>query len=193
MTPQLQQAIRLLQLSTLHLRQEIQQAVESNPLLELADDFGDDSLPEHDEERQDEELDTERDDALEELVQDEPGVETEWDDVYSGQTSSATASLPDDADEWQQGHAVSGDLQDHLLWQLNLTPMSDVDRIIAMAIIDRQGRHRNEFLEADGRASIEFHQLDAREPRQVREGREQQRVRAYLFLNSRRGRRSRTH
>ena len=33
MTPQLQQAIRLLQLSTLDLRQEIQQAVESNPLL----------------------------------------------------------------------------------------------------------------------------------------------------------------
>lgn len=136
MTPQLQQAIRLLQLSTLDLRQEIQQAVESNPLLELADDFGDDSLPEHDEERQDEGLDTERDDALEELVQDEPGVETEWDDVYSGQTSSATASLPDDADEWQQRHAVSGNLQDHLLWQLNLTPMSDVDRIIAMTIIE---------------------------------------------------------
>ena len=136
MTPQLQQAIRLLQLSTLDLRQEIQQAVESNPLLELADDFGDDSLPEHDEERQDEELDTERDDALEELVQDEPGAETEWDDVYSGQTSSATASLPDDADEWQQRHAVSGNLQDHLLWQLNLTPMSDVDRIIAMTIIE---------------------------------------------------------
>jgi len=31
MTPQLQQAIRLLQLSTLDLQQEIQQALESNP------------------------------------------------------------------------------------------------------------------------------------------------------------------
>ena len=35
MTPQLQQAIRLLQLSTLDLRLEIQQAVETNPLLEM--------------------------------------------------------------------------------------------------------------------------------------------------------------
>lgn len=35
MTPQLQQAIRLLQLSTLDLRQEIQQTLENNPLLEI--------------------------------------------------------------------------------------------------------------------------------------------------------------
>ena len=34
MTPQLQQAIRLLQLSTLELQQEIQQALDANPLLE---------------------------------------------------------------------------------------------------------------------------------------------------------------
>ena len=35
MTPQLQQAIRLLQLSTLDLQQEIQEALESNPLLDV--------------------------------------------------------------------------------------------------------------------------------------------------------------
>ncbi|MFZ5592734.1 MAG: RNA polymerase factor sigma-54 [Pseudomonadota bacterium] len=38
MTPQLQQAIRLLQLSTLELQEEVQQALESNPLLELAEE-----------------------------------------------------------------------------------------------------------------------------------------------------------
>ena len=38
MTPQLQQAIRLLQLSTIELQQEIQSALDSNPLLELAED-----------------------------------------------------------------------------------------------------------------------------------------------------------
>ena len=41
MTPQLQQAIKLLQLSTLDLQLEIQQAIESNPLLELEEDFAD--------------------------------------------------------------------------------------------------------------------------------------------------------
>jgi RNA polymerase sigma-54 factor len=35
MTPQLQQAIKLLQLSTLDLQAEIQEALDSNPLLEL--------------------------------------------------------------------------------------------------------------------------------------------------------------
>lgn len=39
MTPQLQQAIRLLQLSTLDLQQEIQQALDSNPLLELEEEL----------------------------------------------------------------------------------------------------------------------------------------------------------
>jgi RNA polymerase sigma-54 factor len=38
MTPQLQQAIRLLQLSTLDLQQEIQEAIESNPLLEIEEE-----------------------------------------------------------------------------------------------------------------------------------------------------------
>lgn len=38
MTPQLQQAIRLLQLSTLELQQEIQEALDANPLLEMDDD-----------------------------------------------------------------------------------------------------------------------------------------------------------
>ena len=38
MTPQLQQAIRLLQLSTLDLQQEIQSALDSNPLLEVEED-----------------------------------------------------------------------------------------------------------------------------------------------------------
>ncbi len=42
MTPQLQQAIKLLQLSSLELQTEIQQALESNPMLEMAED-GDDN------------------------------------------------------------------------------------------------------------------------------------------------------
>jgi len=49
MTPQLQQAIRLLQLSTLDLQQEIQEALETNPMLEVReDDSGNSSDGEHD-------------------------------------------------------------------------------------------------------------------------------------------------
>ena len=39
MTPQLQHAIRLLQMSTLDLRQEIQENLENNPLLEIEENF----------------------------------------------------------------------------------------------------------------------------------------------------------
>ena len=41
MTPQLQQAIRLLQLSTLDLQNEIQEALDSNPMLEVAEETTD--------------------------------------------------------------------------------------------------------------------------------------------------------
>ena len=41
MTPQLQQAIRLLQLSTLELEQEIQDCIDGNPMLETEDDWAD--------------------------------------------------------------------------------------------------------------------------------------------------------
>ena len=40
MTPQLQQAIKLLQLSTLELQSEIQSALDSNPMLEMQDEEG---------------------------------------------------------------------------------------------------------------------------------------------------------
>ena len=49
MTPQLQQAIRLLQLSTLDLQQEIQEALESNPLLDVEE--GNDDTPANSEEK----------------------------------------------------------------------------------------------------------------------------------------------
>lgn len=82
MTPQLQQAIRLLQLSTLELQQEIQQALESNPLLEQDDT--------HDEietstEEVNEELDTreqlEQPDMPEELP-----LDATWDEIYTAGT-----------------------------------------------------------------------------------------------------------
>ena len=38
LTPQLQQSIRLLQLSTLELHQEVEQMLEQNPFLEMAED-----------------------------------------------------------------------------------------------------------------------------------------------------------
>ena len=81
MTPQLQQAIRLLQLSSLELKAEIQEAFESNPMLETDDEPADESQiiekPEPPSDSSDlRELNT-RDTLPEELP-----VDSQWEDVY---------------------------------------------------------------------------------------------------------------
>lgn len=168
MTPQLQQAIRLLQLSTLDLQQEIQEALESNPMLEMEDEFNtpDNSTEnEADYPRQQEikaadgadentansaketnHLDAENyevhdtfseGEATEwnESIPQELPVDTSWDDVYQS-SSSGSSNFEGEDNDFESRRTVADSLHDHLLWQLNLTPMSDVDRIIAMAIID---------------------------------------------------------
>lgn len=151
MTPQLQQAIRLLQLSTLDLQQEIQEALDSNPMLERQED-GDDfdnndplaekesspSLGAHDSstnhsERTPDSLDEA--DQWGERIPSELPVDTAWEDIYQTSASSLPASEDDDWDF--TARTSSGEsLQSHLLWQLNLSPMSDSDRLIAVSIID---------------------------------------------------------
>ncbi len=63
MTPQLQQAIKLLQLSTLELQTEIQQALETNPMLEVQEDIEDNSEKEAAKMRSENERETNQQDA----------------------------------------------------------------------------------------------------------------------------------
>ncbi|EFI9140221.1 RNA polymerase factor sigma-54 [Escherichia coli] len=132
MTPQLQQAIRLLQLSTLELQQELRQALESNPLLEQIDT--------HEEidtrETQDSEtLDTA--DALEQKeMPEELPLDASWDTIYTAGTPSGTSGdYIDDELPVYQGETTQT-LQDYLMWQVELTPFSDTDRAIATSIVD---------------------------------------------------------
>ncbi|EJT4721958.1 RNA polymerase factor sigma-54 [Escherichia coli] len=132
MTPQLQQAIRLLQLSTLELQQVLQQALESNPLLEQIDT--------HEEidtrETQDSEtLDTA--DALEQKeMPEELPLDASWDTIYTAGTPSGTSGdYIDDELPVYQGETTQT-LQDYLMWQVELTPFSDTDRAIATSIVD---------------------------------------------------------
>lgn len=151
MTPQLQQAIRLLQLSTLDLQQEIQEALESNPMLERQED-GDDfdnsdpmadnaeSKPASEPQDSSFQESTASADNLEdgewnERIPNELPVDTAWEDIY--QTSASSLPSSDD-DEWDftTRTSIGESLQSHLLWQLNLAPMSDTDRLIAVTLID---------------------------------------------------------
>ncbi len=153
MTPQLQQAIRLLQLSTLDLQQEIQSALDSNPLLEISDDSDDFEVnteptsaePKKAEKSSDQETEAPQPEADTEWAErsdipDDLPVDSQWDDVYqsSGTSSgSGSGSASEDSDYSNDYRNSSADtLQDHLRWQLNLSRLSDIDRLIAEAIID---------------------------------------------------------
>lgn len=117
LTPQLQQAIRLLQLSTIDLQQEIQLLVESNPMLE--------ATPVEDKEEPH---------VMAQNQDNEEFSDFQWSQLYN---HSNKGSRFEDSDyNFDNLHYTTTNLQDHLRWQLNLSPMSDVDRIIATALID---------------------------------------------------------
>jgi RNA polymerase sigma-54 factor len=135
MTPQLQQAIKLLQLSSLELQQEIQQVLCSNPLLELLEEFESaDTEGQESSEPDSDDASPGADGDWSETIPDELPVDARWDDIY--QTSTAPASGQGDAPDFESFHTVTESIRDHLHWQLNLTQMSDVDRVIAAAVID---------------------------------------------------------
>lgn len=142
MTPQLQQAIRLLQLSTLDLQLEIQQTLESNMMLEVADEEFD--APNNDEHEETAELNgDEQELSLDhaEQMPDELPVDSQWEDTYDSYSSPNDyasrdgARDPDNRDFTEQ-NSTPETLYDYLLWQLDLTPFSDTDRAIALLIID---------------------------------------------------------
>ena len=147
MTPQLQQAIRLLQLSTLELRTEVQQALESNPMLEMEEEAADDLEPPAEPERApaddadfgvaDERGDGEADlELAQSEIPDELPVDSAWDDVFENISTGPMAGGDQDDRDYDVGDSVPESLRSHLLWQLALAPMSDKDRLIGEAIID---------------------------------------------------------
>lgn len=130
LTPQLQQAIRLLQLSRMELELELAVALESNPLLDMTDgdaefDEGGDQNESPDAPEAEASADTAGDDAHD----DEGPLDLA---LEHGDYRGASG----DEEGLEAQDAEAEDLRDHLLWQLNLTPMSPRDRAVATAIIE---------------------------------------------------------
>ncbi|MGL6215868.1 MAG: RNA polymerase factor sigma-54, partial [Billgrantia desiderata] len=122
MTPQLQQAIALLQLSTLDLRQEIQQALESNPMLELDDGFGEQAVSE-----------PQSDDWASEIPG-ELSTDSDWTDTYPDHGSGAGGATGEGPDFERQ--AAGQTLAGHLMWQLAMIDVNERQRQIAESLID---------------------------------------------------------
>ena len=123
MTPQLRQAIRLLQLSGAELELEIAEAVESNPLL----DWEEPAPPE-----------ARVDGSAGDRPEGDAGEHPEWeagDETWYERIGPAD----DDGESAAEQVAEPDNLQDHLLWQLHLSPLSQRDRMIGVALIEAIG------------------------------------------------------
>ena len=152
MTPQLQQAIKLLQLSTLDLQQEIIEQLYNNPLLEsdeenaLNEPITKDSSSNKDVDlSNDSDLYMKAQDASEPSSTEHDGdsqwekpnseelISDSWNDVAN--TTTKTVSSDNDFN-FDSVYQVTESLQDHLRWQLNLVNFSNRDKAIAEAYVD---------------------------------------------------------
>ena len=158
LTPQLQQAIKLLQLSTLELRQEIRNAAEQNPMLEIEDE-GAEGHFESIESMAEQERRSDGNDAFDPFDNDSSikSADTSFHDgdnqgiisadgEFNIQSSDHPKEQPPSADLKKSSNFSGEDniyegetsysLHDHLLWQLDLSPLTGTDRFIAENIID---------------------------------------------------------
>lgn len=141
LTPQLQQAIRLLQLSSLELEQEIQIQLDSNPLLEKIEDNNSIESLNSVEANENKDLTSELN--ADHLPNDLP-VDTEWDDIY---THQSTALATPEYEEREDNRQIHLSLKEHILEQVNLLHFSRVDKLIAYCIVD--SLDDKGFLDAD--------------------------------------------
>lgn len=130
LTPQLQQAIRLLQLSSLELEQEIQIQLDSNPLLEKIEE---ESLTESLSSLESKESDDLTTELNANHLPDDLPVDTEWDDIY---THQSTALATPEFEEREDNRQVQLSLKEHILEQVNLLHFSKIDQLIAYCIVD---------------------------------------------------------
>ncbi len=126
LTPQLQQSIRLLQLSTVELNQELERYLAENPLLERADLAGDEPAAER--------VPSETAPAPE-AEPESAGSPAEESVSYGDDPPSGSRRNDEDRDDFTQIAAAEPTLQEHLIRQLQLTAMNERDKRVALLVI----------------------------------------------------------
>ncbi len=126
MTPQLQQAIRLLQLPVMELQAQIQEALEQNVMLEA----------EEPELAVGESASAETEAAEEpEFAEVSAAEDSDWEDVqHAGPAESSRGTA--DREHMEQADRSGETLQEHLLWQLEMENLDPRTTVIGQAIID---------------------------------------------------------
>lgn len=149
LTPQLQQSIRLLQLSTLELHQELEQILSDNPLLERLDNVLDTAVPlladgciskttPADESWATPASGTGKDtatpDTADQTIASEAPRTDDWTmDMHS---ASGSSRQPDDEDARPQLEAPQPSLHEHLMQQVRLMMLSQRDRALLEILVD---------------------------------------------------------
>jgi RNA polymerase sigma-54 factor len=136
LTPQLQQSIRLLQLSTLELNQEIEKFLLENPMLEREDGDEGDFVPAAAASSTSADEHAPGTDTGDERA---PQQEPDSFDEAAEWSSAASGAAPRDDDEdvdYQELQAAATSLRDHLNQQVSLSPLSDRDRMLVRFIIE---------------------------------------------------------
>ncbi|MGE0645119.1 MAG: RNA polymerase factor sigma-54 [Nitrospira sp.] len=144
MTPQLQQAIKLLQLSRLELQQSLTQHLLENPLLDEIQSDGEESESAINEEKM-EEISTSPGteqantvETLEEQGSPEESSASGWEEYFGRDRRDGQSEYSGSSDEfpsYEQTVAKATSLEEHLLWQLSLSALSDRDKELGRLII----------------------------------------------------------
>jgi RNA polymerase sigma-54 factor len=154
MTPQLQQAIKMLQLSRLELIDTIREELEQNPILETATEeelARSETSPEAEAEDKPQVLEVEND-FKEVKVEETAREDIDW-ETYLGEYSSSSmpASMREIPDETNYDNFISAktSLTDHLAWQWRMNVLTPLEERIGAQIIGN--------LDADGylKATVE--------------------------------------
>lgn len=132
LTPQLQQSIRLLQLSTLELEQELENYLQENPLLEREEEeYARQSSPASETES----ASAEKSEADTEAPSSSATDEESWLGEESNYSSSS-GTFDDDDNSFQDVQAATTSLREHLSWQLGLMSIPDRDRTLVQCLIE---------------------------------------------------------
>jgi RNA polymerase sigma-54 factor len=147
LTPQLQQSIKLLQLSTVEMQQEIERYLLENPMLERDDDGATETFtaaqqfdaPQTAEGVQEQRVEREERDARDDREQDVPTAPSDVDDdrwASDAGTFTGAGRDEDDDSDAQDIHSGTISLRDHLTWQLGMTQLSERDRALVRFLIE---------------------------------------------------------
>lgn len=143
MTPQLQQAIKLLQLSRLELQQVLSQHLSENFLLEEDDDLESEEesvLDKKEVDRGEEEKEETRGEGPTETAEDSESIlPEEWDNYYQSDWREGAVEYPSSTEDeyrsYEQTLTNPTSLEDHLLWQLQLSSLSQAEKSIGRILI----------------------------------------------------------